>query len=360
MDDLCLRDIILIFRDTIRQAPMPVDSPASLVRAAALAHYDELVRSLGGDPAALLTACGLSLSQLSDLDVYLPYHAVAQAIEDAAKQLAAPDFGLRLCALQSVETLGLLSMAIQSAPTVRECMLQVDKYIHFHNPALSFRNFRAAENGLECIDVIHRVQPLPDMPQTTEICVSYLCRLIALLSEGALRPVAIHLRHAPMGTSAQYQRHLGQLPRFHAAFDGITMDSLAWRRPLPRHNRLLQELIERLLLGQASGAVSTADQVRGALGSLMRVGTSDLASVARVLRQHPRTLQRRLSAEGQQFDDLRDGVRQAWARQLLHESGLSMADIANLLGFADQSVLTRACQRWFGASPRALRRGFGT
>lgn len=357
MDDLCLRDIILILCDTLRQAPMPADSPTSQIRAAALAHYDELVRSLGGDPAELLAACGLSPSSLRDLDCYVPYRSVAEAIEGAPKALAAPDFGLRLCALQSVETLGLLSMAVQSAPTVRECMLQVDKYIHLHNPALTFRNFMAAEGGVECLEVVHRIRPQAEMPQITEICVFYLCRLIDVLSEGALRPAAIHFRHAPVGSSAQYLRHLGQLPRFHAAFDGIAVDSFAWRRPVSRHNRLLQQLIERFLLGQSPIMVtSTADQVRGALGSLMRVGTADLASVARVLRQHPRTLQRRLSAEGVVFEALRDGVRQAWARELLSESDLSIGDISNLLGFADQSVLTRACQRWFGASPRDLRR----
>lgn len=337
---------------------MPVDSSANVVRAAALAHYDELVRSLGGDPEALLRTCGLALDHLADHDRYLPYHRVARAIEEAPHALAAPDFGLRLCALQSVETLGLLSLAIQSAPTVREGMMQVDKYIHFHNPALTFRSFMSPDDGLECLGVMHRLKPLREMPQVAEICVSYLCRLVAMLSEGALQPVAIYLRHAPQGSSAQYRRHLGQVPRFQATFDGIAMAPLAWRRPLPMHNRLLQQFVERLLLGlglPAGPGASIADQVRGVLGNLMRVGIADLGAVARVINQHPRTLQRRLSAEGVRFEELRDAERRAWVSQLLDQPGLSLSEISNLLGFADQSVLTRACQRWFGASPRQLR-----
>lgn len=338
---------------------MLADPSASLVRAAALAHFDELTRSLGGDPDALLRSCGLAPHDLADPDRYLPYRRVAQAIEGAPQVLAAPDFGLRLCALQSVDTLGLLSLAIQSAPTVREGMLQVDKYIHFHNPALRFRNFMAPGKELECLAVIHRLQPLAEMPQVTEICVFYLCRLIDLLSEGSLRPAAIHLRHAPLGSSAQYRRHLAQLPRFRSTFDGIAMEPLAWRRPVPRHNRLLRQFVERFLLGAglSSGREAPmADQVRAVVASLMRVGEADLGAVARVLNQHPRTLQRRLCAEGALFEGLRDEARKAWVRQLLDQSGLSLGDISNLLGFADQSVLTRACQRWFGAAPRELRR----
>jgi AraC-like DNA-binding protein len=194
-----------------------------------------------------------------------------------------------------------------------------------------------------------------------ELCVAYMCRLAHVLSEGTLRPSAIYFRHAPVGSSAQYRQHLGQLPRFRAAFDGIAIDPLAWRQPMPRHNRLLQRFVERFLLDTSPGSeTGVANQVRNILGNLMRVGLADLPAVARALGQHPRTLQRRLRAEGAVFEDLRDAARKAWVGQLLAQPGLSLGHIAQLLGYADQSVLTRACQRWFGASPQRLRRGVQT
>jgi AraC-like DNA-binding protein len=97
------------------------------------------------------------------------------------------------------------------------------------------------------------------------------------------------------------------------------------------------------------------EQVREVLRDLTRVSPVDLAAVARILELHPRTLQRRLRAEGFAFDDLRDEARQAMARQLLAQPQLTLAHIAQLLGFADQAVLTRACQRWFGDTPKRLR-----
>ncbi|WP_326998635.1 helix-turn-helix transcriptional regulator [Comamonas testosteroni] len=179
-----------------------------------------------------------------------------------------------------------------------------------------------------------------------------------MLSEGALRPSSIHLRHAPVGSSAQYRRHLGQLPRFGSSFDGIAIDPLAWRQPMPRHNRLLQQFVERFLLGAAPGRnTSVTDQVRSALANLVRMGMADLPSAARALSQHPRTLQRRLQAEGAAFEELRDSARRTWVAQLLAQPELSLGHIAQLLGYSDQAVLTRACQRWFGQSPRQLRHG---
>jgi AraC-like DNA-binding protein len=338
---------------------MPADSlAASFVRAASLTGFEDLVRTHGGDPAVILQTCGLAPHDLADPEHYLPNRAVALAIEEAARALSVRDFGLRLCALQGVETLGLLGLVIQSAPTVREGMMQGARYVHFHNSTLGYRTFMAPDEGLECVEVFSHLSSLLDIPQVMELCVAYMCRLAHVLSEGALRPSAIHFRHAPMGSAAQYRQHLGQLPHFRAAFDGIAIDPLAWRQPMPRHNRLLQQFVERFLIDTSPGSeTGVANQVRSILGNLMRVGLADLPAVARALGQHPRTLQRRLRAEGAVFEDLRDAARKAWVGQLLAQPGLSLGHIAQLLGYADQSVLTRACQRWFGASPQRLRRG---
>jgi AraC-like DNA-binding protein len=344
--------------DTLMLAKSPDSAVMTRVRAASLAGFEELVRAHDGDPAAILRVCGLVPDDLTDPERYLPSHAVAQAIEEAARVLVVNDFGLRLCALQGVETLGLLGLVIQSAPTVREGMMQGGKYVHFHNPTLSYRTFMAPDEGLECVEVFSRLPSPTHMPQGTEICVAYMCRLIHVLSEGALRPSAIHLRHAPVGSGAQYRRHLGQLPRFGSSFDGIAIDPLAWRQPMPRHNRLLQQFVERFLLGATPGRdTSVTDQVRSALANLVRMGMADLPSVARALSQHPRTLQRRLQAEGAAFEELRDAARKTWVGQLLSQPDLSLGHIAQLLGYSDQTVLTRACQRWFGSSPRQLRHG---
>lgn len=340
---------------------MNVDLPAvDLVRAASLAGFEGLVQTHGGDAAAILSSCGLRLDDLSDSERYLPGSAVGLAIEEAANRLGVRDFGLRLCARQGVETLGLLGLIIQSASTVREGLIQGGKYVYFHNPTLGYRTFMTSDGKRECLEVFQRSASMPDLPQVTELCVAYMCRLVDVLSGGSICPASIHFRHSPVGSTAQYRRHLGMLPLFRAPFDGISIEPLAWRQPMPSHNRLLQQFVERFLLGESSGTSSdTSVQVQRLLGNLLRVGISDLETAARMLGLHARTLQRRLRSEGVAFDELRDGARKAWARQLLLQPSLSLGQIAQLLGYAEQSVLTRACQRWFGCAPRHLRSGSG-
>ena len=77
--------------------------------------------------------------------------------------------------------------------------------------------------------------------------------------------------------------------------------------------------------------------------------------IAAVLGMSERTLQRRLTAEGTSFQLLLDDTRRELARHYLGQRTVSLADIAYLLGFSDQSSFFRAARRWFGSSPRDYR-----
>jgi AraC-like DNA-binding protein len=68
-----------------------------------------------------------------------------------------------------------------------------------------------------------------------------------------------------------------------------------------------------------------------------------------------RTLQRRLQEEATSFNELVDDTRRELADQYLRDSQLTLAQVAYLLGFADQSTFFRACKRWFGTSPGEYR-----
>jgi AraC-like DNA-binding protein len=102
---------------------------------------------------------------------------------------------------------------------------------------------------------------------------------------------------------------------------------------LPTSHRARQ-----ILLSQPPGHVSEAD-------------------VARALYISPRTLARRLRAEGNSFRRLRDEVRSELAAGHLRGSELSVDAIAGLLGYHDAANFRRAFKRWYGITPQAYRAG---
>ncbi len=87
-------------------------------------------------------------------------------------------------------------------------------------------------------------------------------------------------------------------------------------------------------------------------------GDCSLAGIAQQLAMNDRTLQRRLVAQGVRFSEILDRVRQRQAREFLAQVAPPLAEVATLLGYCDQRSLSRACLRWFGATPATLRMEF--
>ena len=81
--------------------------------------------------------------------------------------------------------------------------------------------------------------------------------------------------------------------------------------------------------------------------------------VAAKLGMSPRTLARRLAAEGLCFADIMVQVRSALADRYLADRSLSISQIAWLLGYAEIGAFTRAFRRWTGMAPTAAQRGRG-
>lgn len=70
----------------------------------------------------------------------------------------------------------------------------------------------------------------------------------------------------------------------------------------------------------------------------------------------PRTLMRRLDAEGASFRSIKDGLRRDIAIRDLREGEKNLERIAQELGFSSAANFHRAFRRWTGSAPSAFRR----
>ena len=65
---------------------------------------------------------------------------------------------------------------------------------------------------------------------------------------------------------------------------------------------------------------------------------------------------RALAAEGRPFHAILEECRRAHGFALLVRSDRLFGEIALLLGYSDQTAFSRAFSRWYGVSPRELRK----
>lgn len=85
-------------------------------------------------------------------------------------------------------------------------------------------------------------------------------------------------------------------------------------------------------------------------------GEITLQEMAQTMSLAPRTLQHRLDEHGLTYRQLLDKVRCRLAERHLRDPRLSLAEVAMMLGYADQSGFHHAFKRWKGASPGEYRR----
>jgi len=120
-------------------------------------------------------------------------------------------------------------------------------------------------------------------------------------------------------------------------------------------NKWIQQHAEQLLRERGTPGGDIAAQVRAAIIRNLAHDKVRLASIAAELGLTPRTLQRKLSEAGASFQQVLDQARYALATDYLRQGGLSLVDIAFLLGYQEQSAFNHAFKEWSGMNPGAWR-----
>src|SRR5262249_17128944 len=111
----------------------------------------------------------------------------------------------------------------------------------------------------------------------------------------------------------------------------------------------------RELLARRRTRVGLSGEIRDRLLSGLGQG-SDMDEMARELEMTTRTLRRRLETEGTSFSELVDEVRLMLAEDLLGSENMSVAEVADQLGYSEVSNFIRAFKRLTGSTPSAYRR----
>lgn len=327
----------------------------SLIRGTALQGFDDLVRELGGDPATFLELAHLRPETVGDHDSFISYRSVVGVLEAAASATGAGDFGRRLATRQGLEILGPLGVAARTAPTVGAALHAIEQYLSVYSPALAVTVRPVPDRALAAFDWrLQAVHPPPHR-QAAELGLGVSIRVFQLLAGLDFRPTTVLLKHEPLTDPADYADYFGCRVEFSAPVYAFRFPQDILTRPLAADGAVHDVVQQYLSTIAVPTATSTIDTVVRLIRRMLPTGALDLDLVASHLAQNRRTLQRQLAAQGSTFADLVDQVRQEEAERYLRETDMPLGQLAGILGFSEQSVLSRACTRWFGESPRAVR-----
>ena len=342
---------------------MPTQPSASAPDALIHPVYARLLRlmvaqAVGASDNAL-AASHLVDAMALDGDRRLSRDAVAQWVAVAVAATGKPWLGLDLGGRVPVSAHGPLGYAAVTAPDLRACLAVLARYSRIRNDALDWR-LLPTDIGMVLLGH-ERVALGAARSFVMDTVVAALLGLI----ETALGQWPAGLRVDLPVVAPQWLAHYARFSPVEIRFGQPALavhvttaalqlacygaDASAHAAACRDCERALVELGERSMAERAAQWLTDAPPGQG----------PQLSDLARHCQVSPRTLMRRLAAEGTSFQTLLDAARKARALWLLQHSSHSVEDIAAQLGYADTSNFSRTLRRWYGLTPRELRRQQG-
>lgn len=190
--------------------------------------------------------------------------------------------------------------------------------------------------------------------QDSEFTLACVCGLIRSLFDPKWRPVEVHFEHSSNDNDNELKKIFGTDIKFDQAINRLIVDKDQATQIYRLEDRDLIALIERhlsdLVLKDTQNETSI-EQVKLLIRLHLGIRPISLTDIAEILHVLPRTLQRRLIAEGTNFRNLLTHERVKVANTMLHESNASISQIASTLGYADATVFWRSYKEHTGHSP---------
>lgn len=333
------------------------DGGTSVVRIDALRNFNEVVRSLGGDPKDLLERSQIGPELLANRDAVISYRTMVHLLERCASELDCPDFGLRLAESQGgAKVLGPIEVAMRNSSSLEHAFRYCADHIQAYSPSARI----SLEPDLETQRTFLRFEillgHLPYQCQTVEQALLLTQHAAHSISGGQARACEIWFTHEPLAALALYRARFNATVRFGRPANGLFFNDRDLARPLADPDPQLYELATSFIDTRfPSAGMAMTTRVRSIVGKLLVAGQCTNSSVAATLGLHPRTLQRRLRQEGECFETIKDSVRRDIALRYLRQPDVPLIRVAEMLGYSEASVLSRSCYRWFAVSPRKLR-----
>ena len=311
----------------------------------------DLVEGLGLDPDGPIDPTRM----VSSSEYYDFFAALADRDPSG---LALP---LRIGAAMRSNEYGAFGLAWKSAPNLRGSYARSERYGHVLGSAETY-SVEKAPDGL-----FFNLEKAGDgrmgMLLSNEASMSAVDTISREVSTADFLPLAVYFKHAPRGEVSVYETHFGCPVHFESGRDALMVSEESIDAPNKLGDETIAGFFDQHLEQQLASLVQDGNlelQVRRAVANVLSEGIPTLSSIASELGMSGRTLQRRLSEDGHSFQSVVDRARQDLAQRLLSETDYSLAEVAFLTGFAEQSGFTRAFKRWAGQTPRSYRLGART
>lgn len=334
-----------------------------MIRATSLRGLAPLITELGGEPHAVLDRFGIPAESIDDDDGMVSLTAFDRMLDATALEFDCPDLGLRLAERQDLHILGPVAVAIESSTTGAEALESAARFLFVHSPelAIGVGDDPWGRPGIVALTYRKDLAESSYSPQGSELGLGLFRNTTVQLLGGTRGLRSVEIPHSPLSPVERYTRFFGTDVKFNRPEGALCVERrLLDERVASGDPETRRTAIEHLAGTYTDPSSTVQHRTRTAISGILPFSSPDIDTVSRLLSLHPRTLQRRLEAEGTSFARILDDLRRDRTHRYITTTDLPFGRVAQLVGFVEQATLSRAVRRWFGVSPRDLRTGLDT
>lgn len=302
-----------------------------------LLRFPALLAQYSIEPLDFLSRRGIKPNIFAQAGGWLPRDLCLQVADEAAKATGDPAFTAKVGASTPLTELGEFGQRVAAAPTLGEALVRAQNAELVQQASL----FRLETDPSRAVFHIRFLGTSKADPQQFLLGTLAAARNIVLLA-GEPDGVSVRLTTQRSAAWSGLEEHLGDRLEFGARDDAVIVDRSLLDLPIFPRRKALEPM-----------PIAVARQIL----KLLPQGQASLRNVARRLSCSERTVQRQLAEHGVTFKNLLDVTRRDEAIELVRNSNLSFARIAQEVGYSDQANFNNAFNRWTGTTPTGIRAG---
>ncbi len=327
---------------------------SALISAAYARTLLDYLRGVGVDARRWYPTSDIAEIDSPDSHAQLPLTKWLAMFDTAIAATRDPDLPLKVGESVKARHFGLVGYVIMNSATVEEAFAQHQRFLKLVWHAA--RAHMVAKGSRTELHWIWTQGPTP--PAMEQMNLASRINMIRWLTHRPdLKWDACFQMKRPRDTR-EYERIFGGTIRFGQRQTMLVIPTehlrLAVVTSSPAARALAEEQVQGML-GALGITVDLVASLRMTLGRGLPAGHVSLQHAACALKMSTRTLRRRLDEQGCSFREILDEVRRSQAERLLRRSGASLAEVAFMLGYSQQSTFQQAFKRWTGKTPGEFR-----
>ena len=311
------------------------------------------------DAKAMATKNGIDISRLHEPNTLISSQQHKGLLTDAQHSYAGTDLGLTLGLQRSIATHDQLAYLMISSATLREAS----------NAGLKYQNYSGRFSGNLLVTSFSEIQregcyqidakaELGDLRLLAiEDVLTNIINTARWVLGQPLPTTKLRCNYPAPAHVARYTSIFQCPVEFDCPATQLFFNANILDRPLPQASPQSVTLYKKLC--EEKSITHNQGDIAWRLSQIIvedPASPPTLSDVAKKLHCSPRTLSRKLLAQGWRYQQLIDQVKEIHARRHLSDPTLSITRIGQQLGYADSSGFHRAFKKWTGMSPRSFRK----